>query len=230
MKKSILIAEDDANFGLMLKVFLEVNNFEVTLCENGAMALEAVRTKNFSLCILDVMMPVIDGFTLAKKIKELKPEMPFIFLTAKALKEDQLLGYAIGAHDYLIKPFHPEILVIRLNLLLNKKKNDNDIQKSYKIGSFIFDCELRLLSIGDQQEKLSPKEAELLHILSSRMGEVVTHQEILTTIWKNEDFFTRQSLNVFITKLRRYLSKDSAHKILIENIHTKGFLIKVLKK
>lgn len=228
MKKSILIAEDDTNFGLMLKVFLEVNNFEVTLCDNGATALETVRQKNFHLCILDVMMPVKDGFTVAKTIKQLKPEMPFIFLTAKALKEDQLLGYEIGATDYLIKPFHPEILIIRLNLILNNKndKNEND-ESNYKFGNFIFDYNLRLLSLGDTQEKLSPKEAELLKILASRIGEVVTHQEILTSIWQNDDFFTKQSLNVFITKLRKYLEKDSESQIVIENIHNKGFLMKL---
>lgn len=228
MSKSILIAEDDTNFGLMLKVFLEVNRFEVTLCENGATALDAIRRKKYDLCILDVMMPQIDGFTVAKSIKQLKPEMPFIFLTAKSLKEDQLLGYELGAADYLIKPFHPEILIIRLNLLLNHKKPKKDlVENNYKIGNFIFDYDRRALTLGDMQEKLSPKEADLLRLLATRIGEVVTHEEILTTIWKSNDFFTKQSLNVFITKLRKYLEKDTDKLISIENIHSKGFLMTI---
>ena len=228
MKTSILIAEDDTNFGLMLKVFLEVNNFEVTLCENGALAIEAFRQKKFNLCILDVMMPITDGFTVTKAIKQLQPQMPFIFLTAKALKQDQILGYELGATDYLIKPFDPEILIIRLKLLLSRKESVTEVlENKYKIGNFIFDYELRLLSLNDSEERLSPKEADVLRILSLRIGEVVTHQEILTTIWKNDDFFTKQSLNVFITKLRKYLEKDTDLPVVIQNIHSKGFLMKV---
>ncbi|KOY85775.1 hypothetical protein AD998_06050 [bacterium 336/3] len=227
MKKRILLVEDDASFGLMLKFFLEMNSFEVVLCENGHLGIEAFHAQDFDLCILDVMMPHTDGFTVAENIHKSKKNVPFVFLTAKALKEDQVQGYKLGAADYLIKPFDPEILLLKLNALLQLKTDKTSEQKIYQIGSFSFDYEKRILNLNHQEEKLSPKEADLLKLLCDKQGEILTHEEALIKIWKNDDYFTKQSMNVFITKLRKYLSLDKSTLIEIENIHSKGFLLKI---
>ncbi|MCU0438061.1 MAG: response regulator transcription factor [Raineya sp.] len=227
MKKRILLVEDDASFGLMLKFFLEMNGFEIVLCENGHLGIETFHSQEFDLCILDVMMPHTDGFTVAENIIKSKKSTPFIFLTAKALKDDQVQGYKLGAADYLIKPFDPEILLLKLNALLQLRTDKSPEQKSYQIGNFNFDYEKRILSLKNQEEKLSPKEADLLKLLCDKQGEILTHEEALIKIWKNDDYFTKQSMNVFITKLRKYLSLDTTLPIEIENIHSKGFLLKI---
>jgi DNA-binding response OmpR family regulator len=223
--KKILIAEDDPNFGMMLKSFLEIQGFYVSLCENGKIALQTYKENDFDLCILDVMMPELDGFTLAENIKQSKKKIPFVFLTAKALKADQIKGYQLGASDYLVKPFDPEILLLKVNLLLSQNPNTIIENLIFELGSFIFDYEKRTLKLKEEEDKLSPKEAELLLLLCQKQGQVVTHEEALNKIWKNDDYFTKQSMNVFITKLRKYLSKDTKYKIEIENIHSKGFLL-----
>lgn len=227
MKKRILLVEDDANFGLMLKFFLEMNGFEVILCENGHIGIETFHSQDFDLCILDVMMPHTDGFTVAETINKSKKTVPFVFLTAKALKEDQVQGYKLGAADYLIKPFDPEILLLKLQALLKFRTDTPIEQKVYQIGNFTFDYEKRMLSLNHQEEKLSPKEADLLKLLCDKQGEILTHEEALMKIWKNDDYFTKQSMNVFITKLRKYLSLDETNNIEIENIHSKGFLLRI---
>lgn len=230
-KQQILLAEDDVNFGMMLKFFLEMNGFQIMLCENGNLAVEAIRDNDFDLCILDVMMPYLDGFTVAETIVKRQKNVPFVFLTAKTFKEDQIKGYKLGASDYLIKPFDPEILLLKINVLLNKKEASSG-QKSitfFQIGSFEFDYEKRLLSLGAKVEKLSPKESELLKLLCEKQGEILSHEEALIKIWKNDDYFTKQSMNVFITKLRKYLAQDADYQIEIENLHSKGFLLKTSK-
>lgn len=225
--KQILLAEDDANFGLMLKIFLEMNGYAIELCENGEIAIGALAQKTYDLCILDVMMPKVNGFTVAQHLQEFFPQTPFVFLTAKSLKEDQIQGYKSGAVDYLIKPFDPEILLLKVKAILEIHKNNTETSKqTFEIGNFTFDYTKRLLIVDTKQQKLSPKEAELLKMLCEKNGEVLTHEEALVKIWKNDDYFTRQSMNVFITKLRKYLSLDTQNKIEIENIHSKGFLLK----
>lgn len=175
-KQQILLAEDDTNFGMMLKIFLEMNGFNVTLCENGEQALQAYKEKQYDLCILDVMMPKMDGFSVAEALVARHNSVPFVFLTAKGLKEDQVKGYQLGASDYLVKPFDPEILLLKVNVLLrNSIKSDNK-NAIYQIGSYTFDYERRTLTLtlnGDEQ-RLSPKEAELAPSLRASQRSVVT--------------------------------------------------------
>lgn len=229
MKKRILIAEDDANFGMMLKAFLEMNGFAVTLCPDGERAVQTFRQSDFDLCILDVMMPNMDGFSVAETIAGSRKDTPFVFLTAKGLKEDQIKGYQTGASDYLVKPFDPEILLLKVNVLLRPNGQQAAEDKVYSIGSFSFDYERRTLILYGMEQRLSPKEAELLQLLCERRNEVLRHEEALLKIWQNDDYFTKQSMNVFITKLRKYLAADPEYLIEIENLHGKGFILKMEK-
>ncbi|NJL11795.1 MAG: response regulator transcription factor [Microscillaceae bacterium] len=222
----ILLAEDDANFGLMLKIFLEMNGYDVTLCENGQQAYEVFQKQNYDLMILDVMMPQLDGYSLAEKLATQSHKPPFVFLTAKALKKDQIRGYELGAADYLIKPFDPEILLLKVKVLLRKASSPHTQPLFFKLGQLAFDYPKRLLTGPHLSQKLSPKEAELLRLLCEKQNEVLTYEEALLKIWKNDDYFTRQSMNVFITKLRKYLGQDSQNSIEIENLHSKGFVLK----
>jgi two-component system, OmpR family, response regulator len=224
----ILIAEDDTNFGMMLKIFLEMNHCEVTLCENGEIAAKTFKNQNFDLCILDIMMPLLDGFALAESIRKTYKNTPFVFLSAKALKEDQMKGYKLGASDYLIKPFDPEILLVKINLLLQKSKKN--LPQVFNIGNYEFDAEKRMITLSQKQQKISPKENELLRMLCEKNGELLTYEEALIKIWGNDDYFTKQSMNVFITKLRKILSQDTDYQIEIENLHSKGLMLKYEKK
>lgn len=226
-KKQLLIAEDDANFGMMLKFFLEANGFNVTLCENGELAIKAYRQAGFDLCILDVMMPYADGFSVAETIAKSRKDTPFVFLTAKGLKEDLIRGYKTGAADYLVKPFDPEILLLKIKALLRGRSAPKPENGQYTIGSYTFDPERRILHLGEQRLRLSPKESELLQLLCERRDSILEHEEALLKIWNNDDYFTKQSMNVFITKLRKHLSQDPAYRIEIENVHSKGFLLRV---
>ncbi len=228
--KKILIAEDDPSFGLMLKAFLEMNDFEVVLSEDGSLALKALENDSFDLCILDIMMPHLDGFSVAESISKSQLNIPFVFLSAKSLKEDQVKGYQLGASDYLIKPFDPEILLYKIEILLRNTVQERKNEDGVAIGSFDFSYSQRTLKLKEKQEKLSPKEAELLYMLCKKQGQVLTHEEALTKIWKNNDYFSKQSLNVYITKLRKYLSQDTSHDIQIENLHSSGFILKVRKE
>lgn len=225
-KQQILLAEDDINFGMMLKFFLEMSGFQITLCEDGNLAVRSFEENDFDLCILDIMMPHLDGFSVAEKIIKSKRDIPFIFLTAKALKEDQIKGYKLGAADYLIKPFDPEILLLKIQVLLKNKDVKSKENTIFQIGNFTFDYEKRLLILDEKIEKLSPKETELLKLLCERKDDVLSHEEALIKIWKNHDYFTKQSMNVFITKLRKHLKQDADYEIEIENLHSKGFVLK----
>jgi len=229
-RQHILLAEDDANFGMMLKIFLEMNGFAAVLCPDGEQAIQAARQQAFDLCILDVMMPQADGFAAAQAIALLQPEAPLVFLTAKGLKEDQVKGYQLGAADYLVKPFDPEILLLKIKALLRHNGRAPAPESFYQLGSFAFDYERRLLSLAGESQRLSPKEAELLLMLCERQGEVLLHEEALLKIWQNDDYFTKQSMNVFITRLRKYLAEDPAYAIEIVNVHGKGFILKAEKK
>lgn len=228
IKFNVLIAEDDTNFGMMLKIFLEMNNYNVELCTDGEDAFTMSSKKNFDIGIFDIMMPLIDGFSLAERILKVKSDFPFIFLTAKALKEDQVKGYNLGALDYLIKPFDPEILLLKLNILLHKTQNAKlSSAIKFKIGNFNFDVDKRTLNLDGEVTYLSPKEAELLRLLCEKKDEVLSHTEAMMKIWKNDDYFTKQSMNVYISKLRKYLKKDELNNIEINNLHSTGFILKV---
>ncbi len=224
----ILLVEDDQNFGDVLKSYLEMHEYEVTLAADGVHGLETYRKGNFDLCIFDVMMPRKDGFTLAKEIREKDQDMPIIFLTAKNLKEDVLEGFKIGADDYLSKPFNSEELLLRIQAILrrvNKGMDKEDEVKEYHIGEYLFNYPLRILSWtgpdGQEKERLSPKEAHLLKMFCQHKNDVLTRSEALAKIWGEDNYFTARSMDVFVTKLRKYLSKDPNLQIL--NIHGNGF-------
>lgn len=230
MKKKILLAEDDPNFGLMLKSFLSVNSYEVTLCDNGNKAYNAFKSDDYDLCIFDVMMPDKDGFALASDIAKINKKTPFFFLTAKALKEDIVKGYKLGAIDYLVKPFDPEILLLKIQAVLASRSKKEIKQSDYSIGSFSFDSNKRQLTIDDNSIRLSPKESELLKLLCDKNGEILTREEALLKIWKEDSYFTTKSMDVYITKLRKYLKADSNYNIVINNVHSKGFLLQIENK
>ena len=231
----ILLVEDDQNFGDVLKSYLEMHDFEVTLATDGVQGYESYRKGKFDLCIFDVMMPRKDGFTLAKDIREQDKTMPIIFLTAKNLKEDVLEGFKIGADDYISKPFNSEELLLRIQAILRRSKKEPDPKeeiREFEIGKYIFNYPLRILSYDDgqkqQKEKLSPKEAHLLRLFCLHINDVLTRNEALTKIWGEDNYFTARSMDVFVTKLRKYLKNDP--NIEIVNIHGNGFRLIVEEK
>lgn len=226
MTTKILLAEDDQNFGDVFKSYLEMHDYDVTLATDGDAALEAFKSDKFSLCIFDVMMPKKDGFSLAKDIRASNKEVPIIFLTAKTLKEDVLEGFKIGADDYITKPFNSEELLLRVKAVLRRASKPDDTaesQREFIIGDYHFDYALRILTYKPDgtTDKLSPKEAQLLRLFCLRKNDVLQRSEALTKIWEDDNYFTARSMDVFITKIRKYLSKDD--NIEIVNIHGNGF-------
>lgn len=223
--KRILLVEDDPNFGLVLKDYLSLNNFDVTLARNGMEGFEKYKKGAFDACILDVMMPFKDGFTLAKEIREDNAVIPIIFLTAKSLKEDVLKGYKSGADDYLTKPFDSEVLLVKLKTLLKRKSSgliSNNQQVEFFIGNFLLNAKLRFLTYKNEETvKLSPKENELLKMLALHLNDLMPRERALTQIWRDDNYFTSRSMDVYIAKLRKYLKKDPNVEIL--NIHGEGF-------
>ncbi|WP_340063401.1 response regulator transcription factor [Ascidiimonas aurantiaca] len=223
--KRILLVEDDPNFGIVLKDYLSMNDFDVVLAKNGMEGFEKFKKDNFDLCILDVMMPYKDGFTLAKEIREKNDSIPIIFLTAKTMKEDVLKGYKAGADDYLNKPFDSEVLLFKIKAIMQRKATDSvadSKQYEFKIGNFHLNSKLRFLTFGDEQPiKLSPKENELLRLLALHENDLMPRELALTKIWRDDNYFTSRSMDVYIAKLRKYLKKDENVEIL--NIHGEGF-------
>ena len=224
----ILLVEDDQNFGDVLRSYLEMHEFNVTLATDGLEGLNAYKQGEFDLCIFDVMMPKMDGFSLAKEIREKDTEMPIIFLTAKTLKEDVLEGFKIGADDYISKPFNSEELLLRIQAVLKRSQKKADPQedvKEFQIGSYNFNYPLRILTYSsngeEEKSKLSPKEAHLLRLFCINKNDVLSRSEALTKIWGEDNYFTARSMDVFVTKLRKYLKKDE--NIEIVNIHGNGF-------
>jgi len=223
--KNIFLVEDDENFGSVLKSYLEMNDFKVTWTKDGANAIQNFGKQKFDICILDIMLPNVDGFSIAKKIKELSPEIPTIFLTAKTLKEDILEGFKIGADDYITKPFDSEVLLYKIKAIIKRNQISGSDTKIFKIGKYDFDSDLRILRIKDDQVKLSPKESELLKMLCLYENKILDREKALTEIWGEDGYFTARSMDVYITKLRKYLRNDSS--VEIENIHGSGFILKV---
>lgn len=221
-QKAILLVEDDENFGSLLKNYLELSGYSVTWSKNGAAGYSTFMSGKFDLCILDVMMPYMDGFTLAEKIKEKTKNIPIIFLTARKMKEDIIRGYKSGAHDYLNKPFDIEILMLKLDALFERTNLETEVvPESYAIGSYVYHSETRVLHHPAQEKKLSPKEGDLLGLLCSHINHVTPREKALTEIWGEESYFTKRSMDVYITKLRKYLAKDE--RVKIENVHSKGY-------
>lgn len=224
----ILLVEDDQNFGDVLKSYLEMHDYDVNLATDGDMGFEAYKSDDYDLCILDVMMPKKDGFSLAKEIREKDHETPIIFLTAKTLKEDVLEGFKIGADDYISKPFNSEELLYRVQAVLKRsgsRKDPKEDLKEFDLGKFHFNFPLRELVYqnGDEKDmsKLSPKEAQLLRMFCLYKNDVLPRSAALTEIWGEDNYFTARSMDVFVTKLRKYLAKDDNLEIV--NIHGNGF-------
>ena len=221
--KKILLAEDDANLGQLLRNYLNIKNFETTLAVNGREALEAFVKNDFDICILDIMMPEIDGITLAKEIRKSRPEIPVIFLTARNQKEDVIEGFRTGADDYVTKPFSMEELLYRIEAIMRRVNEPGGQKKldNYKIGEYSFDTLKQLLVFKGQTMKLTTKESELLELLCRHRNEIMERNFTLKAIWTDDNYFNARSMDVYITKLRKYLKKDPAVKIL--NVHGKGY-------
>lgn len=226
-KQRLLLVEDDPSFGAVLKDYLAINDFDVTHAIDGEDGLAKYKSGEFDLCILDVMMPKKDGFTLGKEIKDLKSEQPIIFLTAKNMREDVLNGYKIGADDYILKPFDSEVLLYKIRAVLQRHSADEEKfeQEDFKIGKFNFNAKLRQLQIGSISHKLSPKESELLRLLAIYRNDLMPRDVALTRIWHDDNYFTSRSMDVYIAKLRKYLKDDS--NVEIVNIHGEGFRLLV---
>ena len=225
----ILLVEDDQNFGDVLRSYLEMHDYDVTLAIDGVQGYDFFNRGEFDLCIFDVMMPRKDGFTLAKEIREKDTETPIIFLTAKTLKDDVLKGFKIGADDYISKPFNSEELLFRIQAILKRSQQKPDPReeiKEFTMGRYHFNYPLRILTYNlgvenEKKEKLSPKEAQLLRMFAINVNDVLPRSEALSKIWGEDNYFTARSMDVFVTKLRKYLKADE--NIEIVNIHGNGF-------
>src|ERR1700727_1192730 len=222
-RPKILLVEDDNNLGMVLKNYLELNDYDATLERDGILGLAAFRREKFDLCLLDVMMPNMDGFTLAEEIRDIDPDVPLFFLSAKTMKEDIIQGYKLGADDYITKPFDSEVLLLKIKAILKRnddlnKESDN---KEFEMGSYHFNPKLRELSHKGQTQTLSPKENELLKMLAEHMNDLLPREQALKKIWGSDTYFNGRSMDVYIAKLRKYLKDDG--NIEIVNIHGNGF-------
>lgn len=226
--KRVLLVEDDPNFGTVLKDYLSLNEYDVTLAKDGLEGLIMFKNNDYDICILDVMMPRKDGFSLAKDIRSTNQDIPIVFLTAKTMKEDVLKGYQVGADDYLNKPFDSEVLLYKISAILNRKKDDSDENEDiieFNIGKFHLNTNLRHLTFDGNNEsearKLSPKECKLLRLLALHKNDLMPRELALTKIWRDDNYFTSRSMDVYIAKLRKYLKLDANVEII--NIHGEGF-------
>mgnify|MGYP006151039681 FL=1 len=226
-KYKILLCEDDSNLGLVLKNFLELNDYEVTLERDGRLGLGAFQREKFDLCLLDVMMPNVDGFTLAEEIRDIDPDVPLFFLSAKTLKEDILQGYRLGADDYITKPFDSDVLMHKIKAIIKRNEEDHKVTDNleFDLGAYHFNPKLRELKIKDTTQVLSPKENELLKMLAEYKNDLLTREKALKKIWGSDTYFNGRSMDVYIAKLRKYLKEDST--IEIVNIHGNGFRLVV---
>ena len=218
----ILLCEDDENLGMLLREYLQAKGYSTVLCPDGEQGFKEFTKNKYDIAVLDVMMPKKDGFTLAQDIRQANADLPIIFLTAKTLKEDILEGFKIGADDYITKPFSMEELVFRVEAILRRVRGKKTKESTlYHIGKFVFDTQKQLLTIGDQQTKLTTKENELLALLCSHANEILQRDFALKTIWIDDNYFNARSMDVYITKLRKHLKDDDQTEII--NIHGKGY-------
>jgi len=223
-KLKILLAEDDRNLGTILRTYLEAKGYAPRLCINGQEALEVFSKESFDFCVVDVMMPVKDGFTLAKDIRKVDTQIPILFLTAKSLEEDKLKGFQAGGDDYLTKPFSMEELLARIEAILRRsaKANDGKTEKgTFTLGNFVFDYNHQNLHLNGEDQKLTSKEAELLKILCEHVNQVVDRSFALNRIWQNDSYFNARSMDVYIAKIRKYLKEDPSVELI--NVHGIGF-------
>jgi len=223
----ILLAEDDIDFGNILKQYLEISGYTITWVKNGEEALHFFKQEQFDICVLDVMMPKMDGFTLAERIIDMHPEVPFIFLTARKMKEDKLKGLKLGADDYIVKPFEADELVLRLQNILKRTtvKKTNIVGESITIGNYIFNTRRLELQLEDATQQLTEKEAELILFLFNHKNQLLKREEILKAVWKNDDYFSGRSMDVFISRIRKYFKNDT--KISIESSRGIGLEFKI---
>jgi DNA-binding response OmpR family regulator len=225
--KKILLAEDDLDFSNVLNQYLQLHNFEVVCAETGKKALALFQKNKFDISILDVMMPEMDGFALAEELLKINPETPFIFLTAKQLKEDKIRGLQLGADDYIVKPFDAEELILRLNNILKRSEshfNTTSFQE-IAVGKYLFDTQRLCLKLDGKTQQLTEKEAALIHFLYLHKNQLVKRESILQAVWQTDDYFSGRSMDVFITKLRKYFQKDV--NITIESIRFIGLEFKI---
>ena len=222
-KYKILLCEDDTNLGMVLKNYLELTDYDVTLERDGRLGLAAFQREKFDICLLDVMMPNMDGFTLAESIRDVDPDMPLFFLSAKTMKEDIIQGYKLGADDYITKPFDSEVLLLKIKAILKRSEEENKINDNieFDLGNYHFNPRLRELKIGATVHVLSPKENELLKMLAEHKNDLLQRDKGLKKIWGSDTYFNGRSMDVYIAKLRKYLKEDS--QIEIVNIHGNGF-------
>ncbi|MDA3880669.1 MAG: response regulator transcription factor [Prolixibacteraceae bacterium] len=222
-KIRILLAEDDENLGLLLKEYLIAKGYETDLYPDGETAYHGFMRNQYKLCLLDIMMPKKDGFSLAKDIRMVNADIPIIFLTAKNLKEDVLEGFKLGADDYMTKPFSMEELIFRIEAIMRRLSNDNKAteQSVFQIGKYTFDARKQLLIFDDKEEKLTTKESELLRLLATNANKVLERNYALKAIWIDDNYFNARSMDVYITKLRKHLKNDPTVEII--NVHGKGY-------
>ena len=227
--KKLLLAEDDFDFAAILKQYLELHQFEVIWAENGEIALDYFKNQTFDICVFDVMMPKMDGFSLAEKIITINPEIPFIFLTARKLKEDKIIGLKLGADDYIIKPFEVDELILRLQNILKRIEQKRSLEGNniIEIGSYIFDNERLTLSNTNHVQQLTEKEASLIEYLYLNHNQLLKRDQILMSVWKKDDYFSGRSMDVFISRLRKYFNSDP--KIKIESVRNIGLEFKIEK-
>lgn len=226
MSNRILLVEDDQSFGAVLKDYLMINNYDVTLATDGEMGLKEFMENDFDLCVFDVMMPKKDGFSLAEDVKKINKNMPIIFLTAKNLREDILRGYQLGADDYITKPFDTELLLYKIKAILQRSVTvETEEQEYFRFGNIYFDSVLRQLKVHDKEYKLSPKENDLLRLLCVHRNDFMPRELALRKIWKKENYFTARSMDVYIAKLRKLLRDDEGVEII--NVHGEGFRLVV---
>jgi DNA-binding response OmpR family regulator len=227
MQPKVLLVEDEKNFGLLLRDYLNMNGFRVVHCENGEDGIKTFKSESFDLCILDIMMPKKDGFSLAEEIRVINKAIPLLFLTARNMREDMIKGYKLGADDYITKPFDSEVLLLKLQAIMNR--NANVIGSDafvHDIGRFSFNAKLRTLKHHKGSEiKLSPKEAALLNLLCQHRNDVLPREKALKQIWKDDNYFTARSMDVYIVKLRKYLQEDNS--LEINNLHGNGYMLSV---
>jgi DNA-binding response OmpR family regulator len=224
MSAKILLVEDDPNLGFVIKDNLEIKGYDVILRNNGDDGLHTFSEKQFDLCILDVMMPKKDGFTLAQQIRDMNKEIPILFVTAKSMLEDKVAGFQSGGDDYIIKPFSIEELCLRIEVFL-RRSNPQTKEEQYTLGELRFDCHNFTLYHRTGEKTLTQKEAEVLRLLCQNKDRVLKREEILTAVWGNDDYFLGRSMDVFISKLRKYLKEDP--RVQIVNYHGVGFKLEV---
>ena len=219
----IMLAEDDENLGTLLREYLMAKGLNTDLFVNGELALDGFKNSKYDLCILDVMMPKMDGFTLAREIRKTNSQVPFIFLTAKSLKDDVIEGFTVGADDYITKPFSMEELLFRIKAILRRTSSNHvsEANEKFAIGDYTFDSQKQILKMGEKEQKLTTKESDLLKLLCNNMNNVLERNFALRTIWQEDSYFNARSMDVYITKLRKYLKEDPSIQIL--NIHGKGY-------